>query len=902
MDQTVNNNQRKIHLRRIWLFRFIAAVVFPLLVLGLLELGLRIIGYGHATKFYRLDKIDDQPVYRDNRNFSLRFFPPALARRTLPFALPVEKPPRSFRIVVLGASAAQGTPKASYGFPHILEKMLKHTYPQLNIELLNAAMTAINSHVVYQATSDIIEMEPDLLIIYLGNNEVVGPYSLGTVFGQSMTTAGWVRTSLNARSTRLGQLLANIIGSTSTTDLPTHWQGMAMFLDQQVRHNDPRLEQVYANFQTNLHDIMQIAINHNIPVLLSTVAVNLKDSPPFASQHRLDLSESDLGHWQSLYQQGITHQQNDAFSNALNSYREALAIDNTYAELHFRVGRCLEKMQIYDAAKLAYQAALQYDTLRFRADRRINETIRTVARKHADSLLKLIDFDQIIRQASENALPGQEHFYEHVHLNFEGNFLLARSMLAAAAKYIAARFADVSPASEEMTPELCRRYLALTGWNQYRLAQTVVNDYLKTPPFTEQLFQEQRLDQWEHEIQNLRKYIEAAELMKAQDEYTWALQQSPQDMQLHYDYGLFCSLARRDPEQAAKHFTKFLQRHPDDDTAHNHLGAALYQSGQHQQARRHLQEALALNPYFSEACVNLALVAQAQGDLSEAEKMLRRAIQLRPDLGNAHLMLAQLLQNNKKNTEAEQVYRDAVALIDNFEPGWYELAELLRRQDRLVEAAEAYHEIIALQPNTLSARNNLGMILLKLDKTDDALKQFYAALKFSPDSAEVHFNLARVLMRLEKYAESIEHFQRAIEQRPQALEARALLAQAAFHAGTVHWPTAIEHYQFIISVRPDTPQALNGLAWILATTPQSAIANADQAVKFADRASELTGYQNPVYLDTLAVTHAAAGNFQEAVQWAQKALTLVREKQTPDLEEQIKSHIDGFEKKKIPQP
>ena len=44
-------------------------------------------------------------------------------------------------------------------------------------------MTAINSHAILPIARECARRDGDLWIIYMGNNEMVGPFGAGTVFG-----------------------------------------------------------------------------------------------------------------------------------------------------------------------------------------------------------------------------------------------------------------------------------------------------------------------------------------------------------------------------------------------------------------------------------------------------------------------------------------------------------------------------------------------------------------------------------------------------------------------------------------------------------------------------------------------------------------------------------------------
>ena len=71
--------------------------------------------------------------------------------------------------------------------------MLKEAQPSREIEVINTAMTAINSHVVYEVARSIPQDSIDFAIVLMGNNEVIGPYGPGTFNQNFLSNLGLIR-------------------------------------------------------------------------------------------------------------------------------------------------------------------------------------------------------------------------------------------------------------------------------------------------------------------------------------------------------------------------------------------------------------------------------------------------------------------------------------------------------------------------------------------------------------------------------------------------------------------------------------------------------------------------------------------------------------------------------------
>jgi tetratricopeptide (TPR) repeat protein len=499
-----------------------SAVLVPLLLLAVAEVTLRALDVGFPTALTQPCTVKGQPAACYNLFFVAPFFPPGMIKTPQVYAIPAVKPQGTYRIFVLGESAAMGDPDPAYAFSRYLEVMLRQRFPSMKFEVVNTGSVAINSHVLLPIAKGLATQRPDLFIIYSGNNEVVGPYGPGTALTSSSMSLPVVRSSIFLRSTRVGQMLTRL-GTPKR-----EWGGMEMFLDKQVAASSPLMRNAYSNFESNLRDTVAVGRKAGARVIVSTVATNLKDCGPFASQHREGLSADDLQKWSVLVQQGAELGNAQSFSEALKKYQAALQIDDQYAELEFRIGRTFWKLEDYAAAKQHFQRARDLDTLRFRADSRINEINRSVASSASGA--ELVDADAIFARNSPNGIPGRELVYEHVHLTPAGNYLLARAMFLQIATPLAGHAlaeGDV-PSWEE-----CEHLLAFTAYDRSRIASEMMGR-LQRPPFTNQLNHSEQLLPLAVEAQ-----VAGENPNRTAAEYEWAIAQEPNDRVLHYNFGQF---------------------------------------------------------------------------------------------------------------------------------------------------------------------------------------------------------------------------------------------------------------------------------------------------------------------------------------------------------------------------
>jgi len=277
------------------------------------------------------------------------------------------------------------------------------------------------------------------------------------------------------------------------------------------------------------------------------------------------------------------------------------------------------------------------------------------------------------------------------------------------------------------------------------------------------------------------------------------------------------------------------------------LGNALQRAGQINEAMEQYREVLRLDPNQEHANLDLGVALAMTGQLQEATNCFVRALRNRPDWSGTHLNLARALFELGDFSGALTHYAEAVRLDSNAVVAFTSLAGDLSARGKSDEAMRYYLEALHFNPADAEAHYHLGLEWLQHGRMDEAIASLREAVRLEPDLADAHFQLATALVN-----------RRAISE-------------------------AILQYHETLRLNPESLLALNNLAWILATHPEAQFRNGPEAVQLAERACELTSYQQTVFVGTLAAACAEAGRFDDAVATAQKACALASGRGEPGL-------------------
>jgi tetratricopeptide (TPR) repeat protein len=179
-------------------------------------------------------------------------------------------------------------------------------------------------------------------------------------------------------------------------------------------------------------------------------------------------------------------------------------------------------------------------------------------------------------------------------------------------------------------------------------------------------------------------------------------------------------------------------------------------------------------------------------------------------------------------------------------------------------------------------------------RLEEAITNYRKALQFKPDDAELYLKAGTLLASQDKLGEAIGHFRQAIELAPDNADAHYNIGMAL--AMTNKPGEAIEHLKQAMQLKPSWYEPALWMAKILATYPDTKVRDPNNSVTFATQAAELTNYQDPEVLETLAASYAAAGQHDLAVDIAQQALTLAETAHDNDLAGRLRDAIELYKK------
>jgi tetratricopeptide (TPR) repeat protein len=561
-----------------------------------------------------------------------------------------EKAPDTFRIFCVGGSTTYGRPyRDGTSFCGWLRELLPAADPSRRFEVVNAGGISYASYRVAALMEELSGYEPDLFIVYSGQNEFLERRTYGALLEMPEALRNLAATLSATRTySALQRGLAALRGvagarAPSRAVLPGEVETL---LDDAMgpaayTRDDSLAAQVVEHYRFNLGRIVETANSAGAAAILVTPASNLRDFSPFKSEHRSGLGASDRARWRDLVSNARTARADERLADSLRALDEALAIDLRHAEAHFLRGHALLSLGRSSDARVAFERARDEDVCPLRALTPMLGAVTDVARERS---VPRVDFPALLDARAADGIPGDDLFLDHVHPTLEGYRLLALALL------------DEMVAMDLLQPA--------PTWGPAAIDR--VTSRVKA-----------RIDAHAHgaALRNLSRVLGWAGKFEEADRLALRAESlAPGDPWVHVQIAN-ARLRRGDLADAARHFERALSLQPGLADAHVGLGNLYLKQDRRDQAAHHYRRALALDPATHRAHNGLGVVFAGRGDLVLAVGHFEAAVRLRPGFADAHNNLGRVFYEQGDRKAAMGHFERALA----FDPGIEPARTLLRR-------------------------------------------------------------------------------------------------------------------------------------------------------------------------------------------------------------------------------
>ena len=572
---------------RQWTFRLIA-IAIPFAVLALVEASLRWSGVGESCALvirsphsadvlpFQFNAHSDQ-AYIAGRNLA--------GPETRRFDLP--RPDDIYRIVVVGASTVQGFPyESSIAFPRQMEILLKHqassVLPGRDVEVLNAGIVSINSFALVDVVRQVVGTQPDLIVLYAGHNEFYGPG--GPSSNATRISGSLFPFLIRVRRQRLFQLLADFGNSESAQSERTLIESLPKELEIPI--DGQVFRQGEANFRTNLQKILKITSDAGVPVLLTTVASNLRNQSPIRSIEPTFDVRGSRRKWQQFTNAATAAMKGKQWGRALQEVENAENAAAETAQTAWWKANCLLELGETERASESFVRARDLDGCRFRAPSSFQQISQKLAASGDYPNVTFLDVVPEMRRHATDGIPGDSLFLEHVHYTLHGHRVLATILSKAVVEKVLLK--DWQPNSVPSNADL-DRLLGIIPQDELA-GLSIALETLKTAPLNGAVDVDRHIDRIVSRVK------ESFFALSVEDQNAFSRLTS-EAMVSNLLPNLASSFAAsKDWDAAIDVFRKSLVRNPTSVSAHLNLAHLLIQRGQQQEVGEILRRAQQLAP------------------------------------------------------------------------------------------------------------------------------------------------------------------------------------------------------------------------------------------------------------------------------------------------------------------
>lgn len=197
-------------------------------------------------------------------------------------------------------------------------------------------------------------------------------------------------------------------------------------------------------------------------------------------------------------------------------------------------------------------------------------------------------------------------------------------------------------------------------------------------------------------------------------------------------------------------------------------------------------------------------------------------------------------------------------------------SELYVRDEQSEKALADVDAVLSRRPGMVQAQLMRARILELLERNDEAISALEQLAAAAPANPEIQLQLASQYLTMDQPLKGIDALTRVIDLVGDNEIALRLRGDTYLTIGK--HAEAIADFAKVLELNPEESGVLNNYAWTLATSPMDDLRDGKRAIELATKACEVTEFKKAHILSTLGAAYAEVGEWDKAVEWAQKAV------------------------------
>ena len=190
------------------------------------------------------------------------------------------------------------------------------------------------------------------------------------------------------------------------------------------------------------------------------------------------------------------------------------------------------------------------------------------------------------------------------------------------------------------------------------------------------------------------------------------------ESQMQYRYKTGSTDEQEENDDSLSKYMKETEEEPNNASAHNNLGVALFNLGRHAESVKSFDRAIALNPSEGTYYYNRGLAHYNLDQVDEALSDFNKAIRISPGEANYHYNKAILLHDIGRTEDSLKEFNEAIKLNPR-DPDYYnDRANVLSELGKFEQALQDYKDAIDLNPRDPGYHDNKGTALFNAGRVE----------------------------------------------------------------------------------------------------------------------------------------------------------------------------------------